>query len=340
MRIDYNNIFSKANRGIELFSEGVKFYPKARELSGIIIDGNSALRNTASSVKLLASIPVIAGIVNESAAIGGILGVPNGLSWARDALIKTDAAAECGHIEGVFHHSLSAVSGLSYAGVSGLLASEGIMGLENASILAGITTAFLGLGFAMYGALTIGGAHGLIKSRTFGNALNEQKVKGELETLKWLNSQISLDPAEIEEIEKTAKDPEKEITQRLLKKWSVFELRTNSECAKMVREKVPALLEKFDLEEAQKLIEEVEKANYMQQVKQALFVIISLFGLAAFVAMMVVSGPVSPILFALGALIWLTLDSSKLHNYVGEKCWSWHLGKKEPKPPCQIPLKA
>jgi hypothetical protein len=56
---------------------------------------------------------------------------------------------------------------------------------------------------------------------------------------------------------------------------------------------------------------------------------ISCISIVAFIATFMALGPTSQVLFALAAITWMTVDSSKLHNFIGEKCWSWHSKAKE-----------
>jgi hypothetical protein len=82
-------------------------------------------------------------------------------------------------------------------------------------------------------------------------------------------------------------------------------------------------MEEFDSVEARELIQEVEKAAFKEKVKHVILIAIAILGILASIFVVVLTGPASPLLFAIGALVWFGVDSSRLHNYIGEKCWNW-----------------
>lgn len=331
MSLGFNNVYTQACLDRNTFETELDFFPEARELDCCIIDSNSAARNSSSAAKGVFSLPAFATTaINVSAAVGGILGVPIGLAGARDGYLKAKYAFKVGDREGVGTNILWGSFGAGFGGVSGILGTEGIMGLAGTAIPATLGTAFGGVGLGMNGALALYGAYALNEARKFGDELTKRSPE---EAFEWLREQISLTADEIQEC-RQCEEPDKEMARRLQKKWNALELRVGSACAKKLRE---ALFEK--IENLAELIEEVEKANFKQQVKYVLFIMIALVGTAAFVAMMLSTGPASPAFFALGALLWLTVDNSKLHSYIGEKCWTWHRGDKNPElQPCPDPL--
>jgi hypothetical protein len=293
------------------------FFSGAREAGGCFIDGNSALRNGTSATAALTPLPFAATVfVAASAAAGGIVGVPIGLAVALDGAKKVKAAAQCGDLEGVVHNGLWTNVGATYAGLSSILATEGVMILQGAAPPAALAPAFVGLGLALYGGLLAYGTHGLWKCSQFHSQLKTAlKEGGNLGALRWLSAQVTLTDEE-----KKRPDAAK-ILQR---KWSRLDLRIGAASSALVREKLSKLMEQFNPVLARELILAVEKAVFKEKVKHIILIAISILGILASVFVVVLTGPASPLLFAVGALIWLAVDSSRLHNYIGETSWSWY----------------
>lgn len=325
--VGYNNIYVQEHWNRQDFHEKMVYCPNEKESASLIVDANSAVRNSASAVKSISPLPIVAGsFISASSLIGGALGIPIGLAAARDGFVKGKAALACNDTEGVALNALWGSFAAAYAGISGLLATDGIMGLTGSGLPASMTPVFGGLGIGMNAGLLAYSTYGLSKTSQFNKEMKAVLEKeGERGVLNWLNGQLTLTRGELDDIRRTSKDPDREIAKLLQKKWNAFEFRTNAACGNLVREKLPGLLEKFDLEGAKALIEVVKKANFMSRVKHVCFLAIAVISIAAFICLLVVSGPASPLLFALGAVTWLAVDSSRLHKYIGEKCWNWHL---------------
>lgn len=333
--VGYNNIYVQEHWNRQDFHESMVYCPNEKESTSMIVDANSAFRNSASAVKSVSPLPIIAGsMISASALVGGVLGIPIGLAGARDGFVKGKAALACGDAEGVALNTLWGSFAASYAGISGLLAADGIMGLTGSGLPASMTPVFGGLGIGMNVGLLAYSTYGLNRTSQFNKEMKAVLEKeGERGVLNWLNGQVTLTRGELEDIRRTAKDPDKEIAKLLQKKWNAFEFRTSASCGNLVREKLPGLLDKFDLEGAKALIQEVKKANFMSRVKHVCFLAIAVISIAAFICLFIASGPASPILFAIGAVTWLAVDSSRLHKYIGEKCWNWHLKSECPTQP-------
>jgi hypothetical protein len=304
------------------WNNSMPLFPEAREAGSCFIDGNSFVRNGTSAAAAIVPLPFAAtAFVAASAAAGGFVGIPIGLGVVRDGVKKGWAAAKCGDLEGVVQNGLWTTVGATYTGLSSLLATEGVMILKGLAPPPAITPAFASLGVAMYGGLVAYGMHGLWKSSQFHSQLKSVvKSEGDRGALKWLSDQVTLTEEEMKR-EDSAK-----ILQR---KWNRFELRTNAACAALVREKLPLLMADFDPVAVRALILEVEKAAFKEKVKHIVLIVIGVLGIAASLCVILTTGPASPLLFAIGALVWVAVDSSKFHDYIGEKCWQWHL-KKEP----------
>lgn len=278
----------------------------SREIAACTADGNSAIRNTATSIRSVAVIPIVAAMANGSAVLGGALGVPIGLAIVRDSYLKGKEAYQCNDKEGMALSALGVTIGSSFTAVSGLLGAEGIMGLAGATVPYAFAPAMGGLGIGMYVAIGAQGVYGLVQTRSFAQKLKEQKNK-----FRWLKEQYKKDK-------------------------NAFAFRTSPACA----EKMSQFSKYPTVQQTRELIEEVEKANFKQQVKYAFFILVTLLGIAAFVAFLITTGPIAPALFAIGALGWLCIDSSRLHNFIGEKCWTWHRGDKQLESTCQTRLTA
>jgi hypothetical protein len=280
---------------------------KVREGAGCTVDLLSIARNGASAVKEVSAIPAAMTAISAAALTGGLLGLPIGLSLFYGSCKDMSASIACKDREGIVQNGLMGTTVFGYAAISGVLAANGIMGLAHIAAPAAMGGIIGGIGLGMYVPMLGFAINGLIQTKSFANQLD--KKKDPHEALKWLAHEIGLDA--------TGKTREKKMRQ--------FQRRTDSDCAQFVAETLPALLKKFDPEKAKTLIGRVKKANFKQQVKYGLFTAIALLGIAAFVLMLVLSGPASSILFAVGAALWLTVDSSKLHNWIGEKCWDLHV---------------
>lgn len=139
-----------------------------------------------------------------------------------------------------------------------------------------------------------------------------------------------LTDAEVEACNRS-QNPSQEETRLLTKKFKQLELRVGSSCAADVLNQLPDLLQNFDDAKATDLLKKVEKSCFKEKVKYFLFIVLGVIGLAASLCIILTTGPASPFLFAVGALLWFSVDSSKFHEYLGEKCWVW-LGEKRPEP--------
>lgn len=275
------------------------FFPEAREKGALFIDANSALRNGASAASAITTLPAAVGLfVAGSAAAGGILGVPIGFAVACDGIRKARRAAAESDWEGVAHNAVWTGVGAGYAGLSSILGTAGIMTLAHKAVPQAINTAFGGLGVGFYGLLLGYGAYGLWKSRQFNGELNQAKEGGR--AAEWI-------------VEQAVKPG--------------FDLRVGAAAGKLVRER---LIAGGPIDDA--LVLEVEKGCFKESVKHILLVVLALLGIAASLCVLFLAGPASPLLFAISAIIWVGVDSSSVHEYLGEKFWSWSNGGTLPSP--------
>lgn len=331
--------------------EGPISSPPFQEGNACAIDGGSFFRNFLSASAELPTVPgetaakIANGVAGMSIAGGAMAFVQGGLI-ARKSYKVAKQAYEHGDTEGVQQAVLMGTSGLSYSTVGAGMVVNGAATLAGKSALAaGGAVAITVGGIAMDGLLVVYAAYGWKVTRAFRmelkEILNENREPSEAERMRealaWIHDQVSLNDWEIMEIRQTAKDPEKEILKRQQKKWDQFERRVGTEACAAVRHHLPrfeALQEGLAagdaeaLSSAKEIVQEVEKGNYKERVKYKLFFLVAIIGLIGF-TLAIVFPPLAPVAFAIGAVIWLTVDSSKIHGYVTEKCWQRHLKKQQ-----------
>lgn len=288
-----------------------------RDSCSLVIDANSAARNSLSVAMTRVALPAIAGtLVAASAALGGVLGVPVGFSHAADGLKKVNASANAGDWEGVATGTAWSSIGASYAGLSSLLATDGIMTLAHQSVPQALTPAFGYLGTAFYSVLLGYGAYGALQTTSFRNQL-KQKILEE-KAAEWVKTQVTLTG---EDNNLSAEEKEKV----LQKKWNQFEFRAGKSAGKLLREHIQDL---DDPKKAKELFLKIEEGSFKESVKHWLFVMLGLLGIIASVAVFTLAPTslISPLFFAIGAVLWIGVDSPSVHIYLGDKFWKWHEG--------------
>jgi hypothetical protein len=307
-------IYAEQNALRNKFYAQGNFSPEWRGIDSCIVDFNSIGRNG------LAATPVASACalaINVSLLGAGILGLPIGLSGTRDNFLLGKFALKNKDYEGAGHHALTGTAFATYGGVSGVVGAMGIMALKGKTITNPLTHAVPGLCVPLYAALGAMGTYGLYQSRAFGKEL--KGIKGYEKKFEWIVKQLTLTDEEL-------KGKNRELA--LQKKWGAFERRTSVACARNVRQ---ALLQGEVKPNLQKiLVKEVEKANFMAQVKYGLFVLIALVGLAA--SIVLIMNPfglafvtASCLLFAICSATWLTVDSVGFHQFIGERLWKFSL---------------
>ncbi len=332
--------------------EGPVPYPPFQEGNACAIDVGSLTRNTISGAAELPFVPADAaakmasGVAGMTVA-GGAMAVVQGGLIVRKSLKTAKLAYEHGDAEGMGQAALMGTSGLSYSTVGAGMVVNGSATLAGKTALAAAAgTAITVAGIAMDGLLAIYAAYGWKVTRQFRvelkEILNEKREPDEAERLRealaWVHEQVSLSDWEIMEIRQTAEEPEKEILKRQQKKWDQFERRVGVEASAAIRHHLPsfealqeglAVGDAASIEKARDIVLEVEKGNYKERVKYKLFFLIAVIGLIGF-ALALAFPPLAPVAFAIGALVWLTVDSTKIHGYVTEKCWQRHLKNRVP----------
>jgi|GEM_PF-1739563 len=286
---------------------------KAMEGNGVTVDLLSLGRNSTSGIATIAgSAGKVAGAVGGVAIAGGVMGVAGGLNAMRNAGIRLSKDYETGNWEGGAVNSLSLFSGAGYGTVSGSMV------VANAATFAGAagTAAAAGsaitvAGLAMYGLIGIAAGYGIGANLAFRSRIDRfgaEDGKQLAQTVLWLAGQVR------------AEDPSK-----LEKKWNRFAYRSSESACRFVREKAtPELIARLEqnepsaIAEAKEIIREVKRENAKQLIKHTVMKLIALVGIAAFVCGIIyATGPFAPLLFALGAILWLLVDSSKVHEALG-----------------------
>lgn len=301
--------YSRACCNRDILKNDLSFFPEEIEKGTLFIDVNSIARNTTSASAACRILPAAAGtFIAVSSVAGGAIGFPVGLCILRDGYIRAKAAFAASDWEGTAHKVAWAGVGASYAGLSSLLATNGIMALAGRAAPASIGTAFGGLGIGFYGLILGYAAYGYRKTSQFRTELRKAVADGR--AAQWIREQVTLnqDESALPEIDKA---------KLLQKKWNQFELKTNAQCGKLIRDRI---LQGAPIDD---LILEVEKASFKESVKHILLIVLGLLGIAASLCILFSSGISSAILFASSAVLWIGIDSSSIHNYLGEKFWSW-----------------
>lgn len=264
----------------------------------------------------------VAAVVGAGVIAGGALGVLAGGNIVRESLPKIAKDYERGNLEGGINHAGDAFIGASYTTVAAgmVVGQSATFANALATAAAGSMASIVG-GYAMYGAIGISAGYGLAVNHLFRHEFNQileqasdnrQKLS---DALVWLQRQVRGGEKETE----------------LHKKWDQFASRTSEACCRFVRESVtPALLERLEagdrdaIQKAESIIEEVQRANGKQLSKHYLLLAISILGIAAFVCGTIfTAGPFAPLFWAIGALLWLGIDS----RYLNEKWGNFWCGK-------------
>ncbi len=297
---------------------------KLSEANCVTIDVLSAVRNSAAAGATVAvngmqasaaAAKVLSG-VSALAIAGGALGVAAGLSIIKNAGLKLATTLQNGDWEGGFSHFSLGLVGVSYGTVSGSMVVSNAAALAGAAATAAAASlSITAAGFAMYGIIGIWSGYGLAINHAFRSQLEERLQGGDdaahlHAALSWLGSLIKGTWSK----------------GLLQKKWDQFATRTSEAACRLVRERVTGeflkRLEANDpaaIQEAKFIVREVKRANAKQLVKNYLLMAIALFGIAAFVCgLLLAASPLAPLLFALGAVLWIGFDSCKAHEKLGD----------------------
>jgi hypothetical protein len=290
-------------------------FDKSATYSAVAIDIVSATRNTLNASSAAATAEVagkMAKGVGVLAIVGGAMGVYSGGALVKIGAKRTYTAIKRGDVEGAALGVGFGLMGASYGTVSGAMVVSSAATFAKAGAVAASSTLVLaGAGFAMYGVIGVYSAYELGVTLKFKSKLNDRlKLEyGSHKALRWMRDQV-----------RGGNEAE------LQKKWDVFARRTSPAACRLVRETVtPELLRKVRLgdkealKKADFIIKEVAKATNKQIIKNCVLLAIVVIGILAFVGMMVLAGPAVPALFALGALLWLYIDSPEIQEALSNR---------------------
>ncbi len=307
---------------------------KICEIASMGIDGNSLGRNATSATSTILKLgegtagTVVGTGVGVSAIAGGSFGFLVSLNIIRDRLFKIREDVNNRNLEGGFEHSLDASMGASYGGVSGaMVASNAAAFAGAAGVAASAGLAISVLGLAMQAFIAIRSTYGIAV-----NAIFKHRVTHIIEPK--------------EKIEFMTKLVEGGSTkEELNKKWDQLAFRTSEACCRHLREYViqknSGVVDSSVLEKNAKIIlREVGRANNKQILKHALLITIAAISATAFICGLVLAGPFAPLLFALGAVLWFMIDSSDVHEAIGNRLCGKPIGLLREKRPSRRQLRA
>jgi hypothetical protein len=171
-------------------------------------------------------------------------------------------------------------------------------------------------GLAMYTFVGICAGYGIAVNYLFRKKLNQilQDKDGNPphlhSALLWLQTQIQ----------------DRSNSNALKRKWDQFAFRSSKEACRLVRETVtPKFLKQLEIgesravERAKWIIQAVKRENAKQIAKHALLLTIMFLGIAAFVCGIVfTTGPWAPLLFSVGAVLWIAIDSTQAHKKLAD----------------------
>lgn len=263
--------------------------------------------------------------VNASVLVGGVLGVIIGPALVFEAVRDSGKAWERKDLK----------EGISQAEKAGVGASYGVIGAgmvvgqsaayaslpATGAVAAAGTTMFTVGAFAMYSIVLISAIRKIGMNIAFRKELDAQ---ADLSTqVNWLKDQVGSN-----ELGASAEEQNK---------WHAFVAIVGEKCASFVKDNANKKL--TDNEKAH-IVKEVRRASNKQFFMQGIRVAIAILGFAAVILGILLTGPFAPIvvaiLFALGAMLWLVMDSSVVNERVG----NFAFGKGEftlPKPESASP---
>ena len=303
------------------------------------IDGNSAVRNTLNAVN-----EGLRGVTALSTAttLSGVIAMPAivyaGSRLAKQGWAADQRAKEIGDLEGRVQAWTNIIGGSAYGALGvGFIPAFGpdffsLVGASWGSSAASIiqTGGFVinGFSLAMYAAVLASSLHGIAYTSAFRNEFTEivhqKDVAAEdkaTQALRFLKQQFTLTAAEAEGLDETA------TTQAAQKKYERFIRRVGKECAAEVVSAIrDGLLRNVHdtLSNVKTLIDKVNYDSFREKVKHYLLLTIAIVGITATIlsilAMTIGTGGIaSSALTAVAAVLWLTVDSSKIHAWAAKQ---------------------
>ncbi|MES2274144.1 MAG: hypothetical protein V4487_08120 [Chlamydiota bacterium] len=331
------------------FEETVKPIALLFEKINTGVDINSMLRNGLRAILCLpvaANPAVVMSLIAEaSQLLGGIAAIIGGGVILARGLANGAKAFDRGDVEGVCKNALFATFGASYATAGVGFTLDAVAGFMKATSATSIWPA-AGL-VVVYGVIVMSAVQSIDATWGLGITFNfernlKKRVNDEKEpeeskrlknALKWVQDQVSLSDSEILKIISQTPnllDVRKKVAKKLQGKWDQFERRTSRSCGKLVHETLHEVLRSLEtgepdaLVKGRSLIEEIKKANYQERVAYTISLVIAVLLFIAGICAIAFLGPAAlvPILFAIGAMLWVTLDNGKVNSWVSEVYWA------------------
>lgn len=244
-------------------------------------------------------------VVSAGVLAGGVLGVIIGPALVFEAVRDSRKAWERNDLKEGISQAEKAGVGASYSVVGagmvvGQSAAYASLPATGAVAAAG-TTMFTVGAFAMYAIVLISAIRKIGMNIAFRKELDAPTdVSAQV---AWLSEQVgNKDSQSIEE----------------QNKWHAFVAIVGEKCASFVKDNANK-----DLTESQNahIVKEVRRASNKHFFMQGIRVAIAILGFAAVILGILLTGPFAPIvvaiLFALGAMLWIVMDSSVVNEQVG-----------------------
>ena len=301
------------------------------EIVAVGADLLSIIRNGASAIT-----PDALSISAMGAAGGALTGVSGALLTAK-GLYEVSESKKIGDQEGVYLGGFSTLTGITLLGIGvGMVVNKAAV-VQGAANLAEITGNALNIVSVVTNLFTLGYASYQLKnSASFRSDLNESIEKqGFRGGIEFLHEKLSLTEADLAELNLIIdpKERKDKMENKLKCKWAQLERRTDSATLQNLLPKIDGIKNAFDegrvdaetMENAKSILESVLHANYKSMVKSTLLILVSLIGIAAVFASIVMTGGASSILFAMISGMWLVLDKSGGTDFIAEGLWRMHL---------------
>ncbi len=264
-------------------------------------------------------------VVSAGVLAGGVLGVIIGPALVFEAVRDSRKAWERNDLKEGISQAEKAGVGASYSVVGGGMivgqsAAYASLPATGAVAAAG-TTMFTVGAFAMYAIVLISAIRKIGMNIAFRKELDAQD--GASAQVAWLSQQVGSN-----ESGASAEDQNK---------WNAFVAIVGEKCASFVKDSAN---KKLTESQNAHIVKEVRRASNKHFFMQGIRVAIAILGFAAVILGILLTGPFAPIvvaiLFALGAMLWLVMDSSVVNERVGNLAFGkgeFTLPALEPAPP-------
>lgn len=298
----YDTIYKEAKANYPQAPSAAKKISK-EEVVGVSSDVLSLTANTLGAVSTVVKTTRVA--LPFLGILRGPLQMVSGVFLMKSSAKQGRVAYERGDQEGLALSGSSFLLGGTQLGLGGGMTTTSVATVAATStakvIVAKVSPALTPLALALYGVLLFTSLYEMAANLIFQAKLS--KDQDPLQTLSYIRDQVG------------SSTDEKE----LRKKWDRFARQTSVECCKKARDLLGQDLVEFSkTSAAQQLIDEIKVASGRKLVKHSILLLIAVLGIAAIAAGMILSGPAAPVLFLVGALLWLLVDSKSLHLKAGK----------------------